>query len=312
MLCKRFMIGFSLLIMAMGCTMAPAEEKNGFDLSNASVPADEILGGGPPKDGIPAIDQPKFIPAKEAGFLDDEDRVLGLNRNGVAKAYPIAILNWHEIVNDKLGDEAVLVSFCPLCGTGIAYTPEDVPEAWSFGVSGLLSNSDLLLYDRQTESLWPQISGQAISGLLKGKELQNISLAHTTWVDWRKRHPDTLVLSRDTGYERDYTRDPYAGYTTSDGLYFPVRHRDPRYHPKERVIGLEQAGHHKAYPFSELAKTSGRITDKLGEQEITIIYEEEYQSGRILDAKGKEIPSITSFWFAWYAFHPETEVFQVR
>lgn len=312
MICGRNSISLVFFIMALGGTVTHAQEKNGFDLSGSLVPAGEILGGGPPKDGIPAIDRPKFVPAEKARFLDDDDRVLGIRRNGVAKVYPIAILNWHEIVNDKIGEEKVLVSFCPLYGTGIAFTLKGIPQAKIFGVSGLLYNSNLLLYDRETQSLWSQISGKAITGPLKGRKLQAIHISHTTWGDWRKRYPDTWVLSRDTGYARDYNRDPYAGYTSSERFYFPVHHRDPRYHPKECVIGLELDDHYKAYPFSELAKTSGRIMDKVDGQQVTVVYNEEHQTGHVLDAQGRALPSTTAFWFAWTVFHPETEVFQVR
>jgi len=285
---------------------------NGFDVSEASIPAAEIHLGGPPKDGIPAIDRPRFLAAEQAGYLDDQAPVLGLALDGDAKAYPVAIMNWHEIVNDRIGGRPVSVTFCPLCGSGIAFSAEVGGRKLDFGVSGLLYNSDMLLYDRQSESLWSQLMGEAVSGPLKGTRLDTLVLEHTSWGDWRSRHPNTWVLSRETGYGRDYDRDPYAGYDNEEGLYFPVARRDPRYHPKERVLGLELDGRFKAYPFAELSRTDGLVEDRIGEHEILIRFDSANRSARALDSAGKPLPTVTTFWFAWYAFHPVTEVFKAN
>jgi len=227
-------------------TNVPARTLNGFDLKDALVSPDEILTGGPGRDGIPAIDAPKFVAAR-AATLAPADRVLGLARNGVVKAYPVKILNWHEIVNDRFGDEAIAVTYCPLCGTGIAYLAQARGQVTTFGVSGLLYNSDLLLYDRATQSLWSQITAEAIAGPLKGAKLAPVALTHTTWADWKKRHPDTLVLSEETGFNRDYSRDPYAGYSTSARIMFPTANTSDRFPPKEPVLGVELNGARKAY-----------------------------------------------------------------
>ncbi len=282
---------------------------NGFDLSDAIVPVEEIHHGGPPRDGIPAIDRPRFIDAAQTDFLAPEDRVLGIERNGVAKAYPIRILDYHEIVNDRLGDEPITVTYCPLCGTGMAFLAERDGRPVSFGVSGLLYNSDMLLYDRETESLWSQILGKAVSGPLRGTRLTPVAISHTSWDDWRARHPGTRVLSTDTGHRRDYSRSPYPGYEASERVYFPVSHVSRRYHPKERVIGLELDGHHKAYPFSELSKSNPPLSDQLGGQRIRIEYDAEHRTGRVLAADGTEIPTVIGFWFAWIAFHPDSAVY---
>jgi len=307
----------TITLLVLAALPAYADSKNGFDLSGSLIPATEILHGGPPRDGIPAIDKPHFVSAAAADFLGDDDRVLGIERNGIAKAYPIAILNWHEIVNDRFGDERIVVSFCPLCGTGVAFSV----ASGTFGVSGLLYNSDVLLYDRQSLSLWSQLLSRAVSGPHKGSRLKKVVLSHTNWRDWRSRHPSSVVLSTDTGSPRDYQRDPYAGYVNDAGIFFPVSHRDPRYHPKERVIGVEIAGHFKAYPFSELARSNGIVHDTLNKKMLIIRFDATSQSGRIFyaegneknskkrDQKGEELPTITAFWFAWYAFHPETKVY---
>jgi hypothetical protein len=299
-----------LLLAAIG--PAQAVVKNGFDLANSVVPADQIMQGGPPKDGIPAIDQPKFIKAGEVSFFKGSERVLGVSRNGIAKAYPVRILNWHEIVNDKFGDERIAVTFCPLCGTGMAYLSQAGGKQLSFGVSGLLYNSDVLLFDRQTNSLWSQILSKAINGPLEGTRLETIPISHTTWTDWKKRHPDTLMLSTDTGFDRDYGRDPYAGYTENPKILFPVNGQSTRYHPKEQVIGVEVNGRFKAYPFVELGKTEGTVSDTIAGKKIRVRFDPEHRTGTVYDATGKEMPSVIAFWFAWFAFHADTEVFQVK
>ncbi len=290
---------------------AAAPVKNGFDLAGALVPAEAILPGGPPRDGIPAIDRPRFLPAAAAD-LKPEDRVLGVALNGQAKAYPIAILNWHEIVNDRFGEVPVAVTFCPLCGTGMAFLARIGGQPAAFGVSGLLYNSDVLLYDRQSGSLWSQIDRRAISGRHRGARLEALPLEHTTWLDWRRRHPQTLVLSRDTGHARDYASNPYTAYERSGDIHFPVRFRAQGYHPKERVLGVEIDGRFKAYPFSELARTGGVVRDRLAGRRITVRFDGASQNATVRDEQDEPLPGVVAFWFAWYAFHPDTEVFKSR
>ena len=286
---------------------------NGFDLRDSLVPPPEILPGGPPRDGIPAIDAPKFVRAGQAN-LAAADRVLGMAREGVAKAYPVRILNWHEIVNDRLSGDPIVVTYCPLCGTGIAYKAQIAGKPTSFGVSGLLYNSDLLLYDRSTQSLWSQILAQAVAGPLKGETLTAVALTHTTWGNWRAQHPDTLVLSEDTGFRRDYSRDPYAGYASSGRIMFPVSHESGRFSPKEPVLGVEHNGRRKAYAFSELARalgerTRGAIDDRLGGDRLSIVFDREQRTARAMDSAGREIPAYVAYWFAWFAFYPDAEIY---
>lgn len=304
--------GLSLLALALAGNAAAAPTLNGFDLAGALVPPEDILLGGPPKNGIPAVDRPRFLPAAQAKFLAPDDRVLGMRRNGVAKAYPIAILNWHEIVNDEFGGEPVVVTFCPLCGSGMAFLATVGGKRLDFGVSGLLYNNDVLLYDRETQSLWSQLLTRAVTGKFKGTSLVPIPITQTTWGDWKKREPETRVLSRDTGYARDYATDPYRGYALSDELMFRIRHRSAVFHPKERVVGVEINGQSKAYPFVELAKTRGEIRDSVGGRPITIRFDRKHQTGAAFDAGGREIPSVTAYWFAWYAFHTDTAVFRAE
>jgi hypothetical protein len=165
-----------------------------------------ILSGGPPKDGIPSIDNPKFQPAEEVFWLNDDDLVLGLNYIGTVKAYPHRILNWHEIVNDFAGNERVLITYCPLCRTGIAFKPVVKGKEIEFGTSGKLYNSELVMYDRLTDSYWPQTLGMAVVGEATGQILEKIPLDTVRWADWKKVHPDTMVLRKPSGSIRDYDR----------------------------------------------------------------------------------------------------------
>ena len=308
-LMKKLLRLFLIVLLVANYSDAQSQVKNGFNLSGALIPEDKILSGGPPRDGIPALNAPKFVNADVADFLQPTDRVLGIARNGVAKAYPVSILNWHEIVNDAFADEPIAVTYCPLCGTGIAYLARAGDQVLKFGVSGLLYNSDMLLYDRKTQSLWSQIRKQAVSGPMKGERLEVIALMHTTWADWRQRHPDSLALSIDTDYPRDYTRNPYTGYEQSRALYFSVRDQDQRYHPKEWVLGIEIDGHFKAYPFVELEKSSGPVRDTLGVRNIMVIYDRRHRTAVAMNDNGDVFPTIVAYWFAWYAFHPATELY---
>lgn len=293
-------------------SLSYGETRNGFDISQALIPSQEIHHGGPTKDGIPALDTPSFVTASNAGFLQDKDPVLGIMRKGISKAYPIKIMNWHEVVNDVFDDEHITVTFCPLCGTGMAFTAQQDGQTLHFGVSGLLYNNDVLLYDRATQSLWSQLLTQAISGPLKGEKLSPIVIEHTRWAHWRQTHPNTLVLSDNTGFSRDYQRNPYVDYDNSPTIYFPVSAQSEQFPAKERVLGLTLNGQYKAYPFSELSHGNEKIIDNFAGQKITVHFNKKAQSAKVFDNQGQALPSTTSFWFAWYAFHPETKIYQQR
>jgi hypothetical protein len=303
------------LLAALSISSAPAAGRdNGFDLSNSILPRAEIQHGGPPRDGIPALSDPPLITPGEAGYLEPGDRVIGIELNGEARAYPVAILNWHEIVNDEIGGRRFAITYCPLCGTAVAFDATVDGEATDFGVSGLLYNSDVLLYDRASESLWSQILGKAIAGPGVGQALTAMPVSHTTWRDWLQTHPATRVLSDDTGYARDYGRDPYAGYQASRALYFSVNHQAPDdYHPKEIVLGLAVDGVYKAYPFSELERLDEpRLEDTVNGRRLVLEWDAANRSVDITDATGSPVAAIQGFWFAWFAFHPETQVFRAR
>jgi len=302
----------ALVLIILAGTAAHAQDpKNGFDVSDSLVPADEIFWGGVGRDGIPAIDEPKFVSPDKVKFLRDWDRILGVFHNGVAKAYPIKIMEKHEVVNDKFDGRAVTVTYCPLCFSGMTFDTQGKHGHLSFGVSGLLYNSDVLLYDRQTESLWSQIRTQAISGQLKGARIAPIPTAHTTWREWRTRYPQSDVLSFDTGFGRRYGDNAYAEYQRSRDLMFPVANRSNRYPKKSKVLGITVDRLSKAYPFKELRDHgSSKFVDTINGKPYSIHWSEEDEYARILNADGDELPSVIVYWFAWYAFHPETLVFE--
>ncbi|MGR9100801.1 MAG: DUF3179 domain-containing protein, partial [Gammaproteobacteria bacterium] len=263
----------------------------------------------PGKDGIPAIDNPRFV-LPDRALLKAEDRVLGVFFNGVAKAYPVKILNWHEIVNDDFGGHPVAVTYCPLCASGVAYSALVGGSRQTFGVSGLLYNSDVLLYDRETGSLWSQLMNRAVTGPLKGAKLETVPLSNTTWEDWRNRHPDTRVLSENTGFARDYGVDPYRDYRLDRSLWFPVKEIDIRYHPKEMVLGAEIGGRFRAYPFAEMAGMPIKFNDEIGGAPVTVRFDRKHRTANVYRPDGSELPSVITYWFAWRAFHPDTTLFE--
>ncbi|UTV29474.1 DUF3179 domain-containing protein [Photobacterium atrarenae] len=285
---------------------------NSFILDNLTIPASQILSGGPGKDGIPAILKPRFVAASQARFLSPDDVILGLSMGGVSKAYPIKILNWHEIVNDKIKGRSFIVSYCPLCGSGMAFLSKQQGRTLTFGVSGLLYNSDVLMYDHQTESLWSQIRGKAISGSLSGRSLQQYPLTLTRWQAWREAHPATLVLSTQTGYVRNYQQDPYAGYARSPRLYFPVANQAPASYPtKETVLGYKGKNSVIAFPFSELRKQDKpKFSYTFEGNRLLIHWDKDNQSAWITDPQGQLLTTTILYWFAWYAFYPDSLIFK--
>jgi len=311
---SRIVLYSSLLMAVFGTFSTNAASKNGFDLEGSLIPVRKILSGGPPRDGIPALINPAFVTAEMATYLKEDDRVLAVEIGGVAKAYPIRILDWHEIVNDSIGNQQLAVTYCPLCGTGVVFASNVGDSALVFGVSGLLYNSDVLLYDRNTESLWSQLMGQAISGRLKGVKLPQIPAFHTTWGEWRTRFPKSEVLSIETGYQRDYHKKAYAGYEKSRRLYFSVTNKAPKdYHPKEQVMGVEVDGVFKAYPFKELSvNEAASFADTVNGKSLVIHWNESAKSAHVTDSEGRDVVSTTAFWFAWFTFHPMTEVFKPK
>ncbi len=285
-----------------------------------SVPLDEILGGGPPEDGIPSIDNPKFISVSEAGkFLSDSEPGIALSFDGVNRFYPFQILVWHEIVNDTVSDKRVLVTYCPLCLSGIVFDPVVSGERVEFGTSGKLWNSNLVMYDRKTDSLWSQILGEAIVGEMTGTRLAVLPSDQIRFGEWKKLHPNGEVLSRDTGATRFYGQDPYGDYYTTPGTYFPVGKKDDRLNEKDFVLGIVINGKAKAY-WPEAVKKAGKIEDVFQGKKIIVQYEKDIDAVRLFSAEGESasggekklvrINPFGAFWFSWAAAHPDTELYK--
>ncbi len=198
-----------------------------------------IISGGPPPDGIPAIDEPTFQRAADVDWLEGGEGVLSLTVGDHSRAYPIRVLIWHEIVNDTIGGVPVAVTYCPLCNSALAFDRRLGERLFTFGTSGKLYLSDLVMYDRQTESLWSQIEGRAIAGTLAGKQLERLAIQTVTWNQWREAHPRGYVLARPKGSGRDYGKNPYTGYDQPDSDPFLFDGDvDDRLPPKERVVAL--------------------------------------------------------------------------
>lgn len=241
------------------------------------VHPNNLLSGGPPKGGIgfdrgiPALDNPKFISAGEADWLGENDLVFGVFQDSVAKAYPKQILVWHEIVNDKISDMPIAVTYCPLCGTGISFERTVNGEVLRFGTSGKLYNSNLVMYDDKTESYWTQVGGKAVVGPLTGNKLKQVVTDTMLWKDWRELHPDTLVLSKDTGMSRPYGSEPYDGYYSSREVGFGAKFTDTRLHPKTMVSGVVIGNVSKAYPVLEVERAGNVVNDGIGDVKLLVV-----------------------------------------
>jgi hypothetical protein len=299
------------LVISISCSGTAAQTRNGFDLSRSSIDPAAILSGGPPRDGIPAIDRPQFVTTHQVDFLRDDDIVIGLVRGDTARAYPLRILVWHEVVNDVIGDTPVAVTYCPLCGTGMVFDRQTGETERTFGVSGLLYQSNVLLYDRESESLWSQLAMRAVSGSAVGQELAWLPSEHLTWRAWRKNHPDGDVLSTETGFDRDYGGAAYASYFAAGTPMFPVPQTRQELPNMTWVIGVIVNGQPKAYPVKELS-AGGPIEDRVGGKPIVVRYNAESRHPEITGSQGEQIPSVMVFWFAWQAFYPGTELWITR
>ncbi len=328
-----------------------------FALSVALLPlaAGDHHGGnlvrGAAKDAIPAVTEPTFD--TDEVYVTDDDLVIGVALNGDARAYPVKVLTRHEIVNDVVGGEPVAVTYCPLCGTGIVFDRTVDGDTLVFKVSGLLWNSDLVMYDTATESYWSQVEGLAIDGPFHGAVLDVVNARTITWRGWTDIHPDTKLLDRpfppcppgedcpSGGINYDY--DPYGanGYYDDPSIWFPVEHEDGqgRLHPKAMVAGVRLGGEARAYAFS-LLERDRVINDVLGGVPLVVTFHDgsaqvfesggaefSYVSGRTMqEAEGTTydlvtgegasgalapVDAIPSFWFAWFAFNPDTSLFLV-
>lgn len=312
MITKHHCIIFNIIFFLLCSSLSLADQalvKNGFDLSNASINIEDVFSGGPPRDGIPSIDNPKFIDVHKVDFLQDDDIVIGLIRGQKARAYPTRILIWHEIVNDVINGDAVAVTYCPLCGTAMVFERNIAEQLYTFGVSGLLYQSDVLMYDRESESLWSQLAMKSISGPEVDKKLTWLPSDYLTWKAWREKYPKGEVLSTETGFNRNYKSKAYSSYFASDKTMFPVTYTRKELSKKAWVIGIIVDGKAKAYPVKKLS-ADNVILDELGNTQFSIKYNVEQHFAQVTNQQNEQIPSVLVFWFAWQAFYPNTELWQ--
>lgn len=278
-----------------------------------SIPLDEILSGGPPKDGIPSIDNPKFISASEAGeWLKDDEPGIAFSRGSINRFYPYQILVWHEIVNDTVSGERVLVTYCPLCLTGFVVDPLVKGERVEFGTSGKLWKSNLVMYDRKTDSLWSQVLAEAIVGDMTGTKLPILPSDQILFGNWKKQFPNGEVLSRDTGETRFYGSNPYGDYFSVTNLSLSLaRPTDTRLPNDAFVFGIVVNGKAKAYDVAA-AKRNESIHDNFEGENIVLQYDTELDAVRMFKKLSNEslerINPISGFWFSWVAAHPDTEL----
>ncbi len=282
------------------------------DFNGAKVKKGDLLQGCTSQDCIPSIDNPKFESVNDAdSWLEDGDALFAIDYMGEQKAYPQRIMNWHEIVNDEIQGEPVVITFCPLCGSALAFERKVNGVITEFGVSGKLHDSDLVMYDRYEGNLWQQITGEGIVGpaARRDETLKQIHISTTNWETWKKENLDGLVLSQETGFSRNYDAYPYGTYEQDDELYFGVKNLDKKLQIKTVVYGVSIDDARKAYPETVFDNNSV-ITDILGNANIKL---EKTKSGKIivtnLDTDEDIIP-IRLFWFAWAAFNPDTLIYE--
>ena len=263
---------YLILFISMSCNKDDGNDNGpgeGFG-GEWLIPDNEVFDGGPGKDGIPALSNPEFISPDDATYLNDHDLVLGFVRNGIARAYPHNILDWHEILNDSYDDLHLAVIYCPLTGTGTGWDREINGNITTFGVSGLLYNSNIIPYDRATDSNWSQMLLKSVNGELKGTPAETYNIVETRWDTWKNMYPETRVLSTNTGYSRNYERYPYGDYKTSSLLIFPVSNLDDRLHSKERVLGVLSGDEAKAYSIEKFGSSNSLIHDSFNGKDLVI------------------------------------------
>ena len=283
---------------------------NGFFLSNAQIPVREIISGGPPRDGIPAILEPEFVSQAEAqAFMDPDDIVLSVTHDGVTRAYPFRILNWHEVVNDQIGDFKFAATYCPLCGTAMVFERVVNGREMTFGVSGLLFRDNVLMYDHQTESLWNQLALQAQTGTMFKTPLKWIPSQQLRYSRWRERFPNGVVLSTETGFIRDYSRNPYTWVPGTDSTISGLTNIRDDLPTKAWIFGILINGKARTYPLEEI-EGGGTFSDTFEGVDLTLTFDPPASQLTVVrEDTGETVPAVQSFWFAWQGFYPETTLF---
>lgn len=310
---KKIIIFLLAIFIISGCTPSNIQNQNLTEQINTSnsefkyssdnlktntaitsIDLTEVLAGGPPKDGIPAVNNPKFQSIQEANqWLDDESLGVIYTYKNTTRFYPYPIIIWHEIVNDTIQDQNISVTFCPLCGSSVIFNRDLDNQTLLFGVSGKLWQSNLLMYDNKTESLWSQIIGEAVIGDYTGKKLEILPTSTITYKQLKENHPKAEILSKDTGHPRDYSRTPYSGYDDSETLFFPAKGSQNTNFPLKELFVItshneKQIGFQRQKLLNEGSANNGNYSAKVNKDgTISLFY------------KSEEIPHYLGMWFSW-------------
>lgn len=280
---------------------------------DSRIRLDQVQWGGVMVNGIPPLVNPAMMAAKDAAYLKDSNVVFGVAREGEARAYPKRILAWHEMALDHIGSVDLTLVYCTLCGTVIPYRSETGGRKFTFGTSGLLYESSKLMFDEETKSLWSTLQGQPVIGKLarSGLQLEFEPVVTTTWGEWRGEHPETMVLSTDTGHRRDYSEGAaYRAYFATDELMFDVSHRDTRLKNKEEILAIRLAGRKPLAIPVRLLPRKGEF--KVVHEGTEIVIHTSKQGANRAYLNGRQIPAHRAFWFGWITQYPDTVLLSPR
>lgn len=285
----------------------PSNLQAAFDKTDWSLADSYIakaVSGGPSKDGIPALDNPSFINLSQTTQNDDVQAIVIADGN-LVKVYPYNILAWHEIINDTVAGQSVAVTFCPLCGSAVAYERRLDGVETTFGVSGWLIESNMVMYDRASESLWQQSTGQAIAGKHLGQTLNRVEFQLLSFAQIRAKYQDAQVVSEDTGYNRDYTTNPYAGYESTEGFYFAPSKTDERYPSKAIFIAFSAGDTTVGIPADSINDNSSYKITANGQ-----VFNLEKKDGELdlRDASNQMVPFYFEMWFSWAVQHQDNGI----
>ena len=325
-----------------------------YEGATRRIRLEEVVPGGVRIDGIPSLDDPPMVPATEAGYLKDDEDVFGVVLDGEAKAYPLRFLDWHEMLNDQIAGRPITLSYCTLCGSGVLYsTGLGNGTVRRFATSGLLYRSNKLMFDRQTRSLWSNLYGEPVIGRLADEperhRLDILPMTRTTWLDWRRRHPETTVVDltkalKKEGRQFGFDYRPDKANQARQGVRFPVWKQSRALPPETEVYTLRLGDAVRAYPL-DLLLQEGLVNDRVGDQDVVLIADADNGAVRAYHRRGRfrpgadgtlmdsddrvwqvgeeslepvafeaepleRLPGHFAFWFGWYAFFPRTEIYE--
>jgi len=310
---------YLIIVLGLGFLTSCSNDEGDLVVDNSDwlIPSSQVLDGGPGKDGIPSVDDPFFGTVESSSFLDPSNLVVGIVNNGSAKAYAHRILDWHEIVNDELEGINYALTYCPLTGTAVAWNREINNSITTFGVSGKLYNTNLMPYDRATDSYWSQMRLDCVNGDLIDTKIETFPVIETTWETWQEMYPDSEIMTRETGFDRNYNAYPYGDYrTNNNNIIFPVNNLDARLPAKDRVLAVLTDSKNKVYPYQNAGlenvtylEGSGPIVaeDSNGNK---ISISGEVVEGPLAGTQLEAVESILGYYFSLAAFYPGVEIME--